>query len=157
MAVDLTQPVPAAADWFVGMVDQAMMQAYLSDYLEALRTRGLDGGWQTLSVVAANFTAGANAPQYRRVGAVVMLHGVVSRSLIIASGSAFNGTAIFSALPTDCRPASPYVIHRVWCGVAGCAPELQIISDGTIQIRNMGTVDIPAGQGVGLDCMWFAG
>lgn len=37
MTVDLTTAVPAASSWFVGDIDEAKIQQYVSDYLEALR------------------------------------------------------------------------------------------------------------------------
>lgn len=123
----------------------------------------VDSGWQALTVVAANFSAGSPTPKYRTVtwanGTVfVELTGVIQRSVVTpATGTAFNGAAIFNPLPAALRPAA-FHIYTTWTTTSGARTEFEIFADGTLQVRNQGTVDIPANTNMGLDgCKWLAG
>lgn len=157
MTINLTQPIPAAADWFVGMIDQAKIQAYISDYLEALRSTVTTAGPVNLNITAAGWSAGNAAPTYQKVGSWVQLGGQIQFSAATAPGSAWNGTAIFAALPNNCRPTN-YKMFMCASGSQGAQVQVIAYSDGTIQMRNMGVSNLAAGQQFNLDgCAWYAG
>lgn len=153
MTLPLTSPFTALAGVTKAQLDQ------LVNSINA--TIPVDTGWLTLSVTAANFSAGTPAPKYRAItwsngSKLVSLTGVVQRSVAVVSGAGFNGTAVFAALPSGFRP-STFDIFTTWCATVGARVEMEVFTDGTIQFRNQGAVDVAANSNIGIDSMFFAG
>jgi hypothetical protein len=147
---------PTGGDTPAFAVDMKKLADDVDAQLTVISPSTWDTGWITLTVTAPNFTAGGIAPAYRRVGSMVSLRGIITRSVDTAPSASWNGTSIFSALGTLSHPATAPIIPT-WSGVSGTRPEINVLTDGTIQFRNMGTVTLPAGSNIGLDCVFMAG
>lgn len=144
-------------DWLSGFTNVVTMGQRINQKLLDLAARVADGGWQTLGFTAGNFSAGGNTPMFRQVGPFVEIVGSVQRSVIMPSGGGLNGANIFNNLPSSAFPTQDVWFVSV-CQIAGTKVEGRIsATDGGIQLRNTGTVDVPVNTPMGVWAMYLAG
>jgi len=141
--------------------DPVTIATYFGDLANAidasLDAAAHDTGWNDLNVVASNFAVGALQPKWRRCGPNVNVVGNVTRSVATPAGGGWNGAPIFNALPAAARPLQQIVLPQENPGANDATIEAMLDVDGTIQLRNTGSTDLPAGPVMGVFFTFLAG
>lgn len=125
-----------------GYVDAPTLDSKIVGPLNQLQARVDDSGWTNLAITGSWASVSGNALKYRIVGQLVVIEGSAQRTGTTMPASSTWSTNPVATLPAAASPANPS--SPLLFAVAGTTPganmQVKVASDGTIQVRNVGTV-----------------
>ena len=147
-----------ATEWVAGFKNVADFNAKIAQRFYDVAQRLFVGAWVTPSL-SANWTnvSGAGALQYRAQGLdQVWVQGAATRANTTLAADGSWSATVFT-FPTGKRPSSIWHIYADASTGSGAILQCRVNTDGTVQVRNIGTAAVAVGDNLNINGVFLIG